>query len=162
MSEHTFIPPYGGYENLFSYQRARVVYRGTVHFVARRVPRISRTTDQMIQAARSGKQNIVDGSLASSVSKETEIKLTGVALASLGECDGGLRERMRRARLEYRDAAEAIACRRQEARSAAAGRGRGTPGTLGTTGTRAHIARREGASLGSLGSLILARIGLFR
>lgn len=158
----TIIPPHGGYQNLQSYRRSQVVFDATVKFCAAMFARFDRTIDQMVQAARSGKQNIVDGSLASSVSKETEIKLTGVALASLGECDGGLRERMRRARLEYRDAAEAIACRRQEARSAAAGRGRGTPGTLGTTGTRAHIARREGASLGSLGSLILARIGLLR
>ena len=61
------------------------VYKGTVYFIKRWVPRISRTTDQMEQAARSGKQNIVEGSLASAVSKETEVKLTGVALASLGE-----------------------------------------------------------------------------
>lgn len=80
-----FIPKFGGYEKLLSYQKARVVYKGTAHFIKRWVPRISRTTDQMEQAARSGKQNIVEGSLASAVSKETEIKLTGVALASLGE-----------------------------------------------------------------------------
>ena len=80
-----FIPKFGGYEKLLSYQKARVVYKGTVYFIKRWVPRISRTTDQMEQAARSGKQNIVEGSLASAVSKETEIKLTGVALASLGE-----------------------------------------------------------------------------
>jgi four helix bundle suffix protein len=80
-----FIPVHGGYENLFSYQRAKVVYKGTVYFVKRWAPRISRTTDQMVQAARSGKQNIVEGSVASAVSKETEIKLTGVALASLAE-----------------------------------------------------------------------------
>ncbi len=85
MPEPGFIPKFGGYEKLFSYQRAKVVYKGTVYFVARWVPRISRTTDQMVQAARSGKQNIVEGSLASAVSKETEVKLTGVALASLGE-----------------------------------------------------------------------------
>ncbi|MFO1490754.1 MAG: four helix bundle protein, partial [Kiritimatiellia bacterium] len=49
------------------------------------MPRISRTTDQMVQAARSGKQNIVEGSLAAAMSREMEIKLTGVAFASLGE-----------------------------------------------------------------------------
>ena len=85
MNKSGFIPKFGGYEKLFSYQRAKVVYKGTVYFVERWVPRISRTTDQMVQAARSGKQNIVEGSLASAVSKETEVKLTGVALASLGE-----------------------------------------------------------------------------
>lgn len=85
MSDQGFIPKFGGYEKLFSYQRAKVVYKGTLYFVERWVPRISRTTDQMVQAARSRKQNIVEGSLASAVSKETEVKLTGVALASLGE-----------------------------------------------------------------------------
>ncbi len=85
MTEHGFIPKFGGYEKLFSYQKSRAVYKGTVYFIKRWVPRFSRTIDQMEQAARSGKQNIVEGSLASAVSKETEIKLTGVALASLGE-----------------------------------------------------------------------------
>ena len=85
MTQPTFIPKFGGYEKLLSYQKARVVYKGTVYFIKRWVPRMSRTTDQMEQAARSGKQNIIEGSLASAVSKETEIKLTGVALASLGE-----------------------------------------------------------------------------
>ena len=85
MTQPGFIPKFGGYEKLLSYQKARVVYKGTVYFIKRWVPRISRTTDQMEQAARSGKQNIVEGSLASAVSKETEVKLTGVALASLGE-----------------------------------------------------------------------------
>jgi four helix bundle suffix protein len=80
-----FIPKFGGYPKLLSYQKARVVYKGTVYFIKRWVPRISRTTDQMEQAARSGKQNIVEGSLAAAVSKEMEVKLTGVALASLGE-----------------------------------------------------------------------------
>ena len=85
MTQPTFIPKFGGYEKLLSYQKSRVVYKGTVYFIKRWVPRCSRTIDQMEQAARSGKQNIVEGSLASAVSKETEIKLTGVALASLGE-----------------------------------------------------------------------------
>jgi len=85
MTQPGFIPKFGGYEKLLSYQKARVVYKGTVYFIKRWVPRISRTTDQMEQAARSGKQNIIEGSLASAVSKETEVKLTGVALASLGE-----------------------------------------------------------------------------
>jgi|688.fasta_scaffold754805_1 four helix bundle suffix protein len=85
MTQPGFIPKFGGYEKLLSYQKARVVYKGTVYFIKRWVPRFSRTTDQMEQAARSGKQNIVEGSLASAVSKETEVKLTGVALASLGE-----------------------------------------------------------------------------
>ena len=85
MNAPGFIPKFGGYKQLLTYQKARVVYKGTVFFIKHWVPRISRTTDQMEQAARSGKQNIVEGSLAAAVSKETEIKLTGVALASLGE-----------------------------------------------------------------------------
>jgi four helix bundle suffix protein len=85
MNSPGFIPKFGGYKKLLSYQKARVVYKGTVYFIKHWVPRISRTTDQMEQAARSGKQNIVEGSLAAAVSKEMEIKLTGVALASLGE-----------------------------------------------------------------------------
>jgi len=84
MPEH-FIPPHGGYEQLLSYQKALVVYDGTVRFCERFLNRRDRTVDQMIQAARSGKQNIVEASLASGTSKETEIKLTNVARASLEE-----------------------------------------------------------------------------
>ncbi len=80
-----FIPPHGGYRNLLSFQKARIVYDATVHFCGRFIDRRSRTHDQMIQAARSGKQNIVEGSMASGTSKEMEIKLTNVARASLEE-----------------------------------------------------------------------------
>jgi len=80
---HTFIPPHGGYENLLSFQKARIVYDGTVRFCERLLQKRDRTYDQMIQAARSGKQNILEGSQASGTSKETEIKLTNVARASL-------------------------------------------------------------------------------
>ncbi len=80
-----FIPPHGGYEQLHSFQKARIVYDGTVRFCERFVDKRSRTTDQMVQAARSGKQNILEGSQASGTSKETELKLTNVARASLEE-----------------------------------------------------------------------------
>jgi four helix bundle suffix protein len=80
-----FIPPHGGYAKLASYQKALVVYQGTVHFCDRFIDRRSRTHDQMVQAARSGKQNIIEGSQASGTSKESEIKLTNVARASLEE-----------------------------------------------------------------------------
>jgi four helix bundle suffix protein len=80
-----FIPPHGGYEKLASFQKARIVYDGTVHFCDRFIDKRSRTHDQMVQAARSGKQNILEGSQASGTSKETEIKLTNVARASLEE-----------------------------------------------------------------------------
>jgi len=84
MPEH-FIPPHGGYQNLLSYRKAEIVYDATVFFCARFLEKRDRTNDQMIQAARSGKQNIVEGSMASGTSKEAEIKLTNVARASLEE-----------------------------------------------------------------------------
>jgi len=80
-----FIPPHGGYQKLLSYQKSEIVYDATVHFCGRFIDRGSRTRDQMVQAARSGKQNIIEGSMASATSKETEIKLTNVARASLEE-----------------------------------------------------------------------------
>lgn len=80
-----FLPAHGGYKNLLSYKKARIVYDGTVYFCDRFIDRRSRTRDQMVQAARSGKQNIVEGSMASATSKEMEIKLTNVARASLEE-----------------------------------------------------------------------------
>ena len=73
------------YEELVSYQRSLVVYLATVEFCRRFMDPRDRTVDQMIQAARSGKQNIVEGSMAAVTSTGTEIKLTGVALASLAE-----------------------------------------------------------------------------
>jgi four helix bundle suffix protein len=85
MNENKFIPPHGGYQNLKSYQMAEIVYDATVYFCEKYIDKGSRTRDQMIQAARSGKQNIVEGSMVSGVSKETEIKLIGVARASLEE-----------------------------------------------------------------------------
>jgi four helix bundle suffix protein len=80
-----FIPPHGGYEKLLSYQKARIVFDATVYFCKRFLSTRDRTYDQMVQAARSGKQNIAEGSMASGTSKETEIKLTVVARSSLEE-----------------------------------------------------------------------------
>lgn len=80
-----FIPPHGGYEKLLSFQKARIIYDGTAWFCSHYLQKRDRTYDQMIQAARSGKQNILEGSQASGTSKETEIKLTNVARASLEE-----------------------------------------------------------------------------
>jgi four helix bundle suffix protein len=79
------IPPHGGYRDLKSYQMAEIVYDATVVFCGRFIDRRSRTHDQMVQAARSGKQNIAEGSMASGTSKKTELKLIGVARASLEE-----------------------------------------------------------------------------
>ena len=79
------IPPHGGYRDLKSYQMAEIVYDATVVFCDRFIDRRSRTHDQMVQAARSGKQNIAEGSMASGTSKKTELKLIGVARASQEE-----------------------------------------------------------------------------
>lgn len=79
------IGPHGGYRNLKSYQNAEIVHDATVAFCRRFVDRRSRTHDQMVQAARSGKQNIAEGSMASGTSRKTELKLVSVARASLEE-----------------------------------------------------------------------------
>ena len=90
-----FIPPHGGYQKLLSYQKAEIIYDATVYFCDRFIDRRSRTHDQMVQAARSGKQNIIEGSMASGTSKETEIKLTNVARASLEELLADYRDFLR-------------------------------------------------------------------
>ncbi|MFZ3138293.1 MAG: four helix bundle suffix domain-containing protein [Thermodesulfovibrionales bacterium] len=84
-SQPGLIPPHGGYRNLKSYQTAEIVYDATVVFCNRCISIRSRTHDQMVQAARSGKQNIAEGSMASGTSRKTELKLIGVARASLEE-----------------------------------------------------------------------------
>jgi four helix bundle suffix protein len=86
MSEREeLIPPHGGYRKLKSFQVAQLVYDVTVRFCERYIEKSSRTRDQMVQAARSGVQNIAEGSQASGTSKKTELKLTNVARASLEE-----------------------------------------------------------------------------
>jgi four helix bundle suffix protein len=79
------VGPHGGYRKLKSYQTAEIIYDATVVFCNRFIDRHSRTHDQMVQAARSGKQNIAEGSTASGTSKKMELKLVGVARASLEE-----------------------------------------------------------------------------
>ena len=79
------ILPHGGYRKLKTFQLAQLIYDITIRFCDRYVDKFSRTTDQMVQAARSGVQNIAEGSVASATSKKTEIKLTNVAKASLEE-----------------------------------------------------------------------------
>ena len=79
------IPKHGGYRKLKSFQLAQLVYDVTVRFCDRYIDKFSRTRDQMVQAARSGVQNIAEGSQASATSKKTELKLTQVARASLEE-----------------------------------------------------------------------------
>ena len=86
------IPLHGGYRKLKSFQVAELVYDVTVRFCDRYIDRRSRTRDQMVQAARSGVQNIAEGSQASGTSRKTELKLTNVARSSLEEL-----------RLDYQD-----------------------------------------------------------
>jgi len=108
------IPKHGGYRKLKSFQVARLIYDLTVRFCDRYIGKRSRTHDQMVQAARSGVQNIDEGSQASGTSKKTELKLTNVAvscslldrqlaaLATAFETEGGFSERLYRIRSEKR------------------------------------------------------------
>ena len=80
-----FLPPGGNYQNLLSYKKSEIIYDFTFRFSERFLKRGDRTPDQMVQAARSGKQNIAEGSKASVTSTEMELKLTNVARASLEE-----------------------------------------------------------------------------
>lgn len=95
-----FIPPHGGYAQLASYQKALIVYDGTVWFCGHFIDKKSRTHDQMVQAARSGKQNIAEGSLDSGTSKASEIFLTGIARGSLGELLEDYRDFLRARKIE--------------------------------------------------------------
>jgi four helix bundle suffix protein len=80
-----FLPHHGDYENLLSYRKAQVIYELTFRFTHKFLDRNDRTIDQMVQAARSGKQNIAEGAKAGVTSRGFEIKLTNVARASLEE-----------------------------------------------------------------------------
>ena len=115
--EDRFLPKKGNYRELRSYQKAEIVYDITFQFTKRFLQRGDRTIDQMVQAARSGKQNIAEGAKAAKTSTETELKLTNVARASLEELlidqqirrleedflkTGGVKEQMYRARVKRR------------------------------------------------------------
>jgi len=118
MSAKGFIPPHGNYRELLSYQKAEVVYDVTFRFCHKHLARGDRTIDQMIQAARSGKQNISEGSEFSGTSKEVELKLVNTARASLEEL---LRDymdylRVRELRLWDKDSKEAKYVRQLGAR----------------------------------------------
>jgi len=109
------IPPHGGYRKLRSFQTAQMVYDATVIFCDRFISKRSRTHDQMVQAARSGVQNIAEGSMASATSKKFELKLTGVARASLEELLLDYEDflRQRRFRLWGKNSPEAVEVRRR-------------------------------------------------
>lgn len=80
-----FLPKKGNYKDLIAYQKSECIYDITFYFAHKYLTKADRTVDQMVQAARSGKQNIAEGSAASSTSSETELKLMNVAKASLQE-----------------------------------------------------------------------------
>lgn len=90
-----FIPPHGGYDKLLGYRKSQIIYDATVRFCDRFIDKRSRTHDQMVQAARSGNKNIAEGSQISGTSKESEIKLTNVARASLEELLGDYKDYLR-------------------------------------------------------------------
>src|SRR5512134_3774551 len=113
--QHDLIPPHGGYRKLKSYKVAQLAYDATVIFCDRFVEKRSRTHDQMIQAARSGVQNIAEGSVTSATSKKAELKLTGVARASLEELLLDYEDflRQRGLRIWAKDSPEALAVRKK-------------------------------------------------
>lgn len=84
-TDHGFIPRHGGYRNLVVYRIAEIIYDFTFRFCNKYVKNQGRTYDQTVQAARSGMQNIAEGSVDSGVSKASELKLTGIAKGSLQE-----------------------------------------------------------------------------
>jgi four helix bundle suffix protein len=94
-SADRLLPPRGDYQTLLSFQKAEIVYDLTFRFAHKHLSRGDRTVDQMIQSARSGKKNILEGSKAALTSKETEIKLTNVARASLEELLDDYRDYLR-------------------------------------------------------------------
>lgn len=102
-SHEGFIPPHGGYEKLFSYPKTQIIYDATIRFCDRFINIKSRTHDQMVQAARSGNKNIAEGSRISGTSKESELKLTNVARASLEELLGDYQDYLRQHGLKLWD-----------------------------------------------------------
>ena len=85
MADEPLLPPHGGYRGLKAYQNAEIIHDATVVFCGRFLNPKDRTVDQMVQAARSGKQNIAEGSSVSGTSRASELKLIGVARGSLEE-----------------------------------------------------------------------------
>lgn len=98
--KETLLPKHGGYKNLLSYQLAELVFDITVLFCEKYVRISDRTNDQMVQSARSGFQNIAEGSVDSGVSKKSEIKLTGIAIGCLDELAKDYQKYLQKKKLE--------------------------------------------------------------
>ena len=111
---NAFLPQLGHYEELIAYKKAECIYDVTYFFVNHYLSRGDRTVDQMLQAARSGKQNIVEGSAAATASRETEIKLYNVAKASLQELLADYADylRVRNLELWHKESPKAVQTRR--------------------------------------------------
>ena len=114
MSDREFLNPHGNYRALLSFQKAEIIYDLTFHFTQKHLSPKDRTVDQMVQAARSGKQNILEGSKAAITSTESEIKLTNVARASLEELLEDYRDylRVREHRIWEKEDKEALFVRK--------------------------------------------------
>jgi four helix bundle suffix protein len=169
------VPPHGGYRKLKSFQLAELCFDVTVRFAERYVAKYSRTKDQMVQAARSATQNIVEGSQASGTSKKTELKLTNVARASLEELRRDYEDYLRQHALPQwrRDdprrgdliaarcaTVEAVAAwiRKEHGRSRLGGQsGRSTPSTTSTPSTYPAIAANAALVLIAVASALLDR-----
>lgn len=101
--KNKIVSPHGGYKNLKSYQNTEIIYDLTVVFCDKYISKYSRTTDQMVQAARSGKQNIAEGSQVSGTSKKSELKLVSVARGSLEELLNDYKDFLRQKKLKLWD-----------------------------------------------------------
>jgi restriction system protein len=114
VSDDPLLPPHGGYRGLKAYQNSEVIHDATVVFCRRFLKPTDRTVDQMVQAARSGKQNIAEGSSISGTSKVLELKLIGVARGSLEELLNDYQDFLRQQDLERwpKDSEKAIFIRR--------------------------------------------------
>src|SRR5213596_1267714 len=123
-SDSSTLRPHGGYRRLRSFQVTQIIYDGTVVFCDRFVDKRSRTHDQMVQAARSGRQNIAEGSRASATSSQTELRLVGVARASLDELLLDYEDFLRQRKLKHweKDDPEARAVRAVGSRAGSADR----------------------------------------
>lgn len=174
----SLVPKHGGYRKLKSFQVAQLAYDVTVRFCDRYVEKRSRTHDQMVQAARSGVQNIAEGSQASGTSKKMELKLTNVARASLEELRLDYEDFLRQRKLALRerqdsrrknlidrrpDTAEAVAqwareIHEKSGRRGLSGRsGQGYESTSSTTSTYPEIAANGALALIAVATALLDR-----
>ncbi|KIH77588.1 four helix bundle suffix domain-containing protein [Geoalkalibacter ferrihydriticus] len=177
MERERLIAKHGGYRKLKSFQIAQLVYDVTVRFCDRYIDRFSRTRDQMVQAARSGVQNIAEGSQASATSKKTELKLTQVARASLEELKLDYEDFLRQRRLRQwskedplrqelidrrcRTADEVAAWVMVVAKSSGPGGQCGLSGQLGkksTASTRSTLSTRTYPELSANAALVLLAV----